>query len=275
MVPHPVRKADQESLNCAFLLHSLYLGTILLIDMRPAIDCTLTKVCFDNALEHRSPQGIRAAADHLLALEAVGLSYSSCVATLSSARDIALGELASFPSITERRWRRSHIREAFHLIRDELQYRRGRPRHRLPVVRRGRVMGAFAPSAFVDGSLRKDRAQIGFQVLGHDGLWVEGSMVVDARDPTECELAGLFYALRTVAALRMREVRVFTDAEALLALFGARSRLAQTDMGRSVLNLVAALESFEIAKIPRLFNHGADRLASGDMESPAALAGRQ
>ena len=220
-------------------------------------------VVFKRVLDNRSPSSVSEAAECLYMLMRSGFAYSSCVATLSSARDVCLAELDQVSAVPERRWRRAQIREAFHLIRSEFQCMNGRCR--APALRAtlGRTIEQSEARAFVDGSLKQGVAAVGFSIeVGVDGPAVEASLRVDADDPTECELEALRHALRMVHALGLSALRVFTDAQALVALFSPSSKLASSVIGRTIIDLAEKLDAFEIVKVPRLYNHRADRLAA-------------
>lgn len=217
------------------------------------------RIRFETALTRKSVGAVRQVAGFMLRLEKSGVPYPHCVHLLESAYRTVLGSLETGSGTDASRRRKSYAQEAFHLIRHELRILRGHP----PSKARSFSMGQLSNklTAHIDGSVRRGTAAVGVLLTqGYRDL-VSASMTVDARNSAEAEMYALLIALKTTLALGHSELKVLTDAEALITLLEEKSRLRFHRLGREILRLLPRFAGLAVVVVPRLYNHRADQLA--------------
>jgi ribonuclease HI len=214
---------------------------------------------FETALTRKSVGAVRQVAVFLLRLEKSGVSYPHCVQLLERAYRTVLGNTEKGIGTDASRRRKSYAQEAFHLIRHELRILRGHPPSKARSFSVGHLSNKL--TAHIDGSVRKGTAAVGVLLTeGHRDL-VTASMTVDARNSAEAEMHALLVALKTALALGYSELKVQTDAEALITLLEEKSRLRFHKVGREILRILPRFGGLAVVVVPRLYNHRADHLA--------------
>jgi ribonuclease HI len=214
---------------------------------------------FETALNRKSAGAIRQVAGFLLRLEKSGTAYPACLQLLEHEFRDAVTALESGLGTDASRRRRAYAQEAFHLVRRELQRQRGFPQSKGSSFSSGQLSAPV--TAHIDGSVRNGSAAIGVFIHARNRDIVTASMTVAASNSAEAEMHALVVAMKTALALGRLQLVVFTDAEALVALLGGKSKLRFHPVGREVLRLVDRFTGLAVRVVPRIYNHRADRLA--------------
>lgn len=126
----------------------------------------------------------------------------------------------------------------------------------------GNELVPLQAEGWCDGSVRLTGAGMGF-LLRHTNrkLLAQGSVPSLTRDPVEAEASALHLLLCTAKSLGLRSLAVYTDAQAVIPLLHQKGRPRLCVIEAELFGTLEHFERLSVTKIPRLFNHEADRLA--------------
>lgn len=161
------------------------------------------------------------------------------------------------------RVRRALAAEALHLARLELRAALGhRTSANPPRWSLGPEPGPRAWVAFSDGSCRTRGSGAGI-VLQAPGAACRAdiALALGAGTSLDAELAAATLALQTLLALGAREAHLQTDSLCVLQAFRQRLPLRYCVPEAELARLAAAFDALVVTRVPRLYNHAADRLA--------------
>lgn len=214
---------------------------------------------FNTVLKRKTKGSVSQAARFLRKLELHGRSYSSCLELLKSTLKHSIATLPTIHANDALRRQRDYIKETFHLIKNELQYQRGKSRPDEISFSKGRYR--YGVEANIDGSVRNGKAAAAFYLRAGGKELAQGVCTVDSKNSAEAETEALLMAMRTALSLGHKSLRVLTDTEMLVSLMNGGSKLTHHPLGVQAHQLLNEFTSLELTVVPRMYNHKADCLA--------------
>lgn len=158
---------------------------------------------------------------------------------------------------------RHQAREAFHLLRFELQSLLGmRPPVSHPTVSFGHRPASPDGVVWTDASVRGNRGAAGIWMLDANGSpALSRALHLVAKNAIDAELQAALSGLRALLDAGAVHAQLNTDSQAVFRAFEGRLRISYCVEEAQLLELAARFRSLEIRLVPRALNSEADRLA--------------
>lgn len=217
------------------------------------------------------PERLDEPARFLDAAARAGLGYPGSLRLLEAYEEVFREALARRACPAEARYLRQLLAGSCHFVKARLQLLRRLKDEPVRALVWHTGQGDLPSQAhgWCDGSLKPGRAGIGYVLRAAlDGaLIAQGYSACEARTALEAELCALVALLKLAHSQGVRSLTAYTDAEgAVRALQKGTAFSRYGTLGRELASVTPKFTALSVHKIPRVFNHVADRLAARQTE---------